>query len=102
MKMIRKAGAKEIHFRVSSPPVAHPCFYGIDMPTYDELLAHGRSLEEIRDFIGVDSIGYLSNERMYAAVRPDDPGGACDACFTGEYPVKWRRVPRKLGMELSD
>jgi amidophosphoribosyltransferase len=100
VRMIRSAGASEIHFRVSSPPIAHPCYYGIDMPTYQELVAHGRSVEQIRDFIGVDSIGYLSLEGMLEAVRGADPG-ACRACFNGDYPVKWKRAPSKEGLEAK-
>jgi amidophosphoribosyltransferase len=100
MRLIREAGATEVHFRISSPPVAHPCYYGIDMPTYEELVAHGRSIEEIRESLGVDTIGYLSPEGMLEAVRPDDPGGACTACFTGEYPVGWRRAPTKDDFEI--
>jgi amidophosphoribosyltransferase len=99
VKMIRNAGAKEIHFRVSSPPVSHPCFSGIDMPTYEELLANRRSPDEIGEYIGVDTLGYLSLEGMLQAVRSDDLEGACHACFTGEYPVKWRRMPSKGGLE---
>ncbi len=101
MRMIRQAGATEVHFRISSPPVAHPCFYGIDMPTYKELIAHERSRDEIRESLGVDSIGYLSSEGMLEAVRPDDLGGACTACFTGEYPVRWKRTPKKDGFEMG-
>jgi amidophosphoribosyltransferase len=101
VKMLRAAGASTIHFRISSPPVSHPCFYGIDMPTHEELIAHGRTVEEIRDFIGVDSIGYLSLDGMLRAVRGGDGSGACHACFTGEYPVKWKRAPSKGDLEVQ-
>ncbi len=83
--MIRAAGATEIHFRISSPPIRHPCFYGIDMPTRQELLASRLSVEEIRDHLGVDTIGYLSLEGMIGAVKESGP--FCDACFTGNYPA---------------
>lgn len=83
VSMIREAGAAEIHFRVSSPPIRHPCFYGIDMPTKEELLAHRFSIEQIQDHLGVDSIGYLSLEGMLDAVK--EYGPYCDACFTGNY-----------------
>jgi amidophosphoribosyltransferase len=83
VSMIREAGAREIHFRVSSPPIRHPCFYGIDMPTKEELLAHRFSIEQIKDHLGVDSIGYLSLEGMLDAVK--EYGPYCDACFTGNY-----------------
>jgi amidophosphoribosyltransferase len=99
IRMIRDAGAREIHFRVSSPPVTHPCYYGIDMPTHEELIAHGRTVEEIRASIGVDTLGYLSTEAMLRTVRGPGASGACAACFTGEYPVKWRRTPSKDNLE---
>ena len=85
VSMIRDTGAKEIHFRISSPPIRHPCFYGIDMPTKEELLAYRLDIDEIRDHLGVDSIGYLSLEGMIAAVEQFGP--YCDACFTGNYPA---------------
>ena len=101
IRLIREAGAREIHFRVSSPPVTHPCYYGIDMPTHAELVAHGRTPEEIRRFIGVDSLGYLSTDVMLRTVRGGDGSGSCSACFTGEYPVKWRRTPSKGDLEVK-
>lgn len=85
VSMIRDAGAKEIHFRISSPPIRHPCFYGIDMPTKEELLASQFSVEDIRQHLGVDSVGYLSLDGMIGAVEPFGP--FCDACFTGNYPA---------------
>jgi amidophosphoribosyltransferase len=85
VSMIREAGAKKIHLRISSPPILHPCFYGIDMPTKEELLASRLSVEEIRDHLGVDSLGYLSLEEMIGAV--EEVGPFCDACFTGNYPA---------------
>ncbi len=85
VSMIRQNGAKEIHFRLSSPPIRFPCFYGIDMPTKEELLASNRSVEEIRDYLGVDSLGYLSLEGMIGAV--EECGPYCHACFTGNYPA---------------
>jgi amidophosphoribosyltransferase len=83
--LIREAGAREIHFRVASPPVRFPCFYGIDMPTREELIGSRLSIEEIRRFLGVDTLGYLSLEGMHAAVR--EAGPFCDACFSGRYPA---------------
>ena len=85
VSMIREAGAKEIHIRISSPPIRFPCFYGIDMPTKEELLASKRSVDEIRDYLGVDSIGYLSLEGLIKSV--EEFGPYCDACFTGNYPT---------------
>jgi amidophosphoribosyltransferase len=81
--LLREAGAREIHLRLASPPVRFPCFYGIDMPTREELIASHRSLEEIRAFLEVDSLGYLSEEGMLEAVS--EAGPFCTACFTGEY-----------------
>jgi amidophosphoribosyltransferase len=81
--MIREAGAREIHFRVASPPVISPCFYGIDMPTKEELIGAQHSVEEIRNHIAVDSLGYLSLEGMRQAVQEHGP--FCDACFSGHY-----------------
>ncbi len=100
MKIVRDAGASEIHFRVSSPPVRHPCHYGIDMPTYDELIASNRTVEEIREFVGVDSLAYLSVEGMTRVSRRFPSRGLCDACFTGDYPVKWKKTPQKNGLEI--
>ncbi len=83
ISMIRDAGAKEVHFRVSSPPVRHPCYYGIDMPTREELIGAQRTVPEIRDHLEVDSLGYLSLEGMQGAVEQFGP--FCHACFSGEY-----------------
>ena len=85
VSMLREAGAREIHFRLGSPPIRHPCFYGIDMPTEEELIASHKSVEEIREHLGVDSLGYLSLEGMKNAVKGHGP--YCDACFTGDYPT---------------
>jgi amidophosphoribosyltransferase len=83
--MLHKAGAKEVHLRIASPPVKFPCFYGIDMPSRRELIASSKSVEEIRRYLGVDSLEYLTVEDLRSVV--DDPGNFCKACFTGEYPV---------------
>ena len=84
--LVRGAGAREVHMRVSSPPITGPCYYGIDTPRREELIAANHSIEEIAKRIGVDSLGYLSLEGMLAAV-PGGPGGFCHACFSGEYPT---------------
>jgi len=85
--MLRHAGAREIHMRISSSPIKHPCFMGVDMATYDELIAHHLSVEEIRHKIGADSLGYLSIDGMIrAAARP--LGSFCVACFSGDYPFE--------------
>ncbi|MGA0199288.1 MAG: amidophosphoribosyltransferase, partial [Prochlorotrichaceae cyanobacterium] len=83
---LRKAGAKEVHMRISSPPVTHPCFYGIDTDNQDQLVAANLTLEGIVENIGVDSLGYLSIPGMLKAAQDDDRN-FCKACFTGDYPV---------------
>lgn len=85
VRLVREAGATEVHLRITSPPIAHPCFFGVDMSTYDQLIAHQLGVPEIADHIGADSLGYLSVERMMKALGRDD--GYCNACFTGSYPV---------------
>lgn len=84
VKMLREAGAKEIHFRISSPPTIGSCYYGIDTPSPSELIAATHTLEEIREFIGADTLGYLSNDGMFRAVHGERKA-FCDACFSGEY-----------------
>ncbi len=84
---IRNAGAIEVNVRVSSPPITSPCFYGMDFPTKDELMAAWHSVEEIREFIGADSLEYLTEEELLASVPHDNGQGYCTACFTGKYPV---------------
>jgi len=91
VNMLREAGATEVHVRISSPPIMHPCFYGIDTPTKEELIASSHSIEEIRQMIGADSLAFLSEEGLLEAIgRPKDSPlhGQCMACFTGTYPTK--------------
>jgi len=83
---LRRAGAKEIHLRITCPPHRYPCFYGIDFPTKEELIAHNRDEAEIGRILGVDSLGYNSVEGMLS-VMAEPPGNYCVACFTGEYPI---------------
>ena len=93
--MLRNAGAREVHLRISAPPTTHPCFYGIDTPTREELIASAHTTDEIRAYIGCDSLGYLSHGGMLAAAGAapgstavgNDTSGFCSACFTGAYPV---------------
>jgi amidophosphoribosyltransferase len=90
VRMLRDSGAKSVHFRVSSPPVISPCFYGMDFPDADELLANKfDSIGEMRDYLGVDSLAYLSVKGLMKAVQRANHGdlGYCNACFTGNYPV---------------
>jgi amidophosphoribosyltransferase len=86
VSLVRAAGAREVHMRVSSPPITGSCYYGIDTPTKSELIAANNDLEAIRKHIGVDSLGYLSLDGMLNSV-PDGPKGFCHACFSGEYPT---------------
>ena len=85
IKMIRNAGASEIHMRISSPPTSYPCFYGIDTPTRQELIASSHSIEEIRKYITADTIGYISMDGIQKVVP--HRMNYCSACFDGEYPV---------------
>ncbi|CAN5864217.1 amidophosphoribosyltransferase [soil metagenome] len=93
--LVRAAGALEVHMRVSSAPVTGPCYYGIDTPSRDELIAANNNLEEIRASLGVDSLGYLSLDGMLESV-PTGPEGFCHACFSGDYPTPPPTDPDKL------
>jgi amidophosphoribosyltransferase len=86
VRMIRSAGASQVHMRISSPPIQWPCYYGIDTPTRKELIGASHSVEEIRRYLGADSLGYLSLEGMLKATG-SDPANFCHACFTGQYKV---------------
>ena len=86
VRMVRQAGAREVHLRISCPPTISPCYYGIDTPTKDELIASTRTVEEIRKHCEADSLGYLSMEGMRKAVG-DTRGEYCLACYTGIYPT---------------
>jgi len=87
VKRLRDAGAKEVHIRITSPPIKYPCYYGMDFPTKQELIANGKDVNEIKDFLGVDSLEYLSLEKMLDAMPKDNGQDYCTACFSGEYPV---------------
>ena len=93
--LVRAAGAREVHMRVSSAPVTGPCYYGIDTPSREELIAYNNTLEEIRASLGVDSLGYLSLDGMLQSV-PTGPEGFCHACFSGDYPTAPPTDPDKL------
>jgi amidophosphoribosyltransferase len=85
--MIKNAGATEVHMRISSPPTIGPCYFGIDTPTKEELIASTHTVDEINSFLTSDTLGYLSMDGLYRAV--ESAGGSfCDACFTGNYPVE--------------
>ena len=97
VELIRRAGAKEVHLRISSPPITHPCFFGIDMPTLAELKASSNSVEEIRQFLGADSLRYLSLEGMLSCTHPDEEA-FCTACFSGNYPISIEQNDYQLSL----
>src|ERR1700690_3085218 len=101
VRMIRNAGAKEVHMRVSCPPTVSPCFYGVDTPSKKELIAANKSVEEIREFIGADSLAYLSLPGMKKACGEGEKTTYCTACYTGSYPTKWVDVDEILPATIS-
>ncbi len=99
IKLLRNAGAKEVHVAITCPPIAHPCFMGVDMGKHDNLIAHKRTVAEICQFVGADSLYYLSLDGMMRAVGRQD--GFCQACFTGQYPIQVDVDTVKTGFERS-
>jgi amidophosphoribosyltransferase len=95
IRLLRDAGAREVHLRVSCPPIRHPCFYGIDFPTREELIATGRTVDEIREFVGADTLGYLSLEGMLSCAA-GEADRYCTACWSGSYPVSIADEPSKF------
>lgn len=85
VSMLREAGATEVHVRISAPPFLHPCYFGTDIPSEDQLIAHNRTIEEIREKIGADSLAYLREERL---LEMSEQKPICTACFTGRYPIQ--------------
>ncbi|HAX75411.1 MAG TPA: amidophosphoribosyltransferase [Cyanobacteria bacterium UBA11372] len=100
VKALRDAGASEVHMRISSPPVTHPCFYGIDTDSQEQLIAATKSVEEITKQIGVDSLAYLSWEGMLKATG-EDPNSFCSACFTGDYPIPVPEMVKRSKLMLE-
>jgi amidophosphoribosyltransferase len=98
MRAIRRAGAKEIHLRVSCPPIRHPCFYGIDFPTSEELIAHNRTVEQIAAFLEVDSLAYLSMDGMLSVMK-HPKSQYCTACWSGIYKVPVDQPVSKFSFE---
>jgi amidophosphoribosyltransferase len=100
VEMVRQAGAKEVHLRISSPPTKHGCFYGVDTPEKEKLLAHKFTVEEMGKLIGVDSLAFISINGLYRALgkkqRDDGKPGYCDACFTGDYPTPLTDIARNI------
>jgi amidophosphoribosyltransferase len=99
VRLLRNAGAKEVHVAITCPPIKHPCFMGVDMGTHENLIAYKRSVDEICKMVDADSLTYLSLEGMMRAVDRGD--GYCQACFTGEYPIPVDAETVKTGFEKS-
>jgi len=97
VREVRRAGATEIHLRITCPPITHPCYYGIDFPSSEELIAYGKTVKEIADFIEVDSLAFLSIDGLLGVMK--DRTSWCDACFTGNYPVE---IPRNKSKYLLE
>ncbi len=96
--LLKRAGATEIHLRVCAPPIKHPCYLGVDMATRQELIAANKSIDQIRELTGADTLGYLSVEGLMSVARQGKPqAGFCDACFTGNYPVPVQLDFSKMG-----
>ena len=87
VRMVRNAGASEVHMRISCPPTISSCYYGVDTPSRKQLIAANKSIDEIRDYIGADSLAYLSLEGLKEACGEGDPTKYCTACYTGNYPT---------------
>jgi amidophosphoribosyltransferase len=104
VKMVRAAGAREVHVRISCPPTISPCFYGVDTPSRSELIGATHTVEEIRDFLEADSLGYLSHQGLMTAVG-DGNTSYCSSCYTGYYPVEFPRDEKtylQLALKLDD
>jgi amidophosphoribosyltransferase len=98
IRTLRQAGAKQIHMRVSCPPIRHPCFYGVDFPTKEELLANNRDMKQIKEFLEVDSVGYMSLEGLLScAALPAK--NYCTACWSGKYPIPVDTAVNKFSLE---
>jgi amidophosphoribosyltransferase len=94
VKMVKAAGAKEVHLRISCPPTISPCFYGVDTPSRTELIAATHTIDEIRRYVGADSLAYLSLDGLRQAVGPAQQQSYCTSCYTGVYPVAFPRDER--------
>ena len=101
VKLLRDAGAKEIHMRVSAPPFLNPCYYGTDIDSRDNLIACKHTVEEIAQIIGVDSLGYLSVESVKQIAKGINGSGYCTACFDGNYPTEIPKAPLKNRFETK-
>jgi len=99
IKLLREAGAAQVHLAITCPPLTHPCFMGVDMGTYEDLIAHDRSIDDICVHVGADSLQYLTLDGMMRAVGRED--GYCQACFTGKYPINVDLLRTKTGFEMA-
>ena len=97
IKLLRNAGAREVHMAITCPPISHPCFMGVDMGRHEDLIAYQRTVDEIRELVGADSLHYLSVDGMMRALKRTD--GFCQACFTGQYPIPVDLSNVKTGFE---
>ena len=98
--MLRDAGAREVHLRISSPPTRWPCFYGIDTPSRSELIASTHTIDEIAKYVTADTVGYLEIDSLHKAVAGTGGAGYCDACFTGDYPVSFEKPTQRRQLSL--
>lgn len=98
VSLLRRGGAKEIHFRICAPPIEHPCHLGIDLAKRSELIAANKTVSQIRNFVGADSLGYLSHDGLIKAVRKSR-NDLCMGCFTGEHPIPVQLEMDKLALE---
>jgi amidophosphoribosyltransferase len=96
VRMVRAAGAREVHLRISCPPTISPCYYGVDTPNKSELIAANSSVEDIRQYIEADSLAYLSLEGLEQACDGEEHNRYCTACYTGNYPTQWVDVAEIL------
>jgi amidophosphoribosyltransferase len=101
VRMVRGAGASEVHLRISCPPTISPCFYGVDTPSKRDLIAANKSIEEIRRFIEADSLAYLSLDGLLDCCQGEEHIGYCTACYTGNYPTQWIDVEDILPVTMS-
>jgi amidophosphoribosyltransferase len=99
VSMLRRGGAKEVHMRITAPPIMFPCHFGVDMATRKELIAANMTVDEIREFVGADTLGYLSHDGLVRSVGLEKKS-FCMACFTGEYPIPVQLEMDKLALEV--
>src|SRR5262249_7961584 len=101
VRMVRDAGAKEVHVRISCPPTISPCYYGVDTPSKDQLIAANKSVDEIRAYIGADSLAYLSLQGLREACGEGDRVSYCTSCYTGIYPTEFIPLEQLIPPALS-